>query len=218
MAATNGYEPPSALAKRENDHAQRDQDFRRFRRDSRRDAPVHFRRALGAGDGLHGAQRDPSRRRQGRLEAVPRPGDSQGNLGRRSARAAGEPSPNIGADTEWPSAASSTSRDWRSGPPSWRIPRRAIAKSCVYFGGCKATFVDDPGAAPIPPKVEIRKLAPKPRLKKPIFDKRSGWTYYLQEDRNTGEIYIQIEDASGADVHIDGEIPLPGGGPLYPVR
>lgn len=91
-------------------------------------------------------------------------------------------------------------------------------ETCIYVGGCKATFIDDPGAGPIPPKVEIRKLAPKPRLKKPIFDKRSGWTYYLQEDRNTGEIYIQIEDANGADVHINGEIPLPGGGPLYPVR
>ncbi len=46
----------------------------------------------------------------------------------------------------------------------------------------------------------------------------NGWTYYLSQDRNSGELFVQIEDANGADVHINGEVPLPGGGQTYPVR
>lgn len=51
-----------------------------------------------------------------------------------------------------------------------------------------------------------------------MTDQRTGWTYYLAKDRNTGETFIQIEDADGNDVHIDGSVPMPGGGPTFPVH
>jgi hypothetical protein len=89
-------------------------------------------------------------------------------------------------------------------------------ETCLYIGGCKISVVQDPDAPPAKPKVEIRKKAPRPI--RHVTDKRTGWTYYLAQDRNTGEDFIQIEDANGADVHINGEVPMPGGGPTYQVR
>jgi hypothetical protein len=88
-------------------------------------------------------------------------------------------------------------------------------KDCYYIGGCKISVTTDP-AAPTVIKVEKRKRAPKPI--RHVTDKRTGWTYYLSQDRNTGKDFIQIVDANGADVHINGSIPMPGGGPIYPVR
>ena len=74
-----------------------------------------------------------------------------------------------------------------------------------------------------PPKPPITKpLNPHPRSPKPIRHvTRHGWTYYLQEDRATGQQFIQIEDANGNDVHVNGSIQMPGAGPgspLLPVR
>ena len=74
-----------------------------------------------------------------------------------------------------------------------------------------------------PPKPPITKpLKPHKRTPKPIRHmKRNGWTYYLQQDRDTGQLFIQIEDANGNDIHVNGEIQMPDGGPgspTYPVR
>jgi hypothetical protein len=73
---------------------------------------------------------------------------------------------------------------------------------------------------PLPPIT--KPLKPHKRTPKPIRHvTRNGWTYYLQEDRDTHQQFIQIEDANGADVHVDGDIPMPGAGPgapLLPVR
>jgi hypothetical protein len=76
----------------------------------------------------------------------------------------------------------------------------------------------DDGAGGWIPYVPRVKLPKAPRPIRHVTDKRSGWTYYLAQDRNTGEKFVQIVDANGADVHIDGEVPMPGGGPIYPVR
>ena len=89
-------------------------------------------------------------------------------------------------------------------------------KDCLYVGECKVSVYSSPDDPPVV-KVEKRKRAPKP-IRHTQKDPRTGWTYYLQFDRNTGENFIQIEDADGRDVHINGEIPMPGGGPTYPVR
>ena len=74
-----------------------------------------------------------------------------------------------------------------------------------------------------PPQPPITKpLKPHPRSPKPIRHVvRNGWTYYLQEDRATGQQFIQIEDVNGNDVHVNGAIQMPGAGPgspLLPVR
>jgi hypothetical protein len=59
-----------------------------------------------------------------------------------------------------------------------------------------------------------RKVAPKP-----IRSARShGFTYYLMQDRCTGQDFIQIEDANGADVHGVVTATMPGGNISYPVR
>jgi hypothetical protein len=89
-------------------------------------------------------------------------------------------------------------------------------KDCYYVGGCKISVYSSPDEPPVV-KVEKRKRAPKP-IRHTQKDPRTGWTYYLQFDRNTGENFIQIEDADGRDVHINGEVPMPGGGPTFPVR
>lgn len=78
------------------------------------------------------------------------------------------------------------------------------------------SVVDDKGDwVPYNPPVKPVK-APRPiRHKKD----QNGWTYYLAQDRNNGQLFIQVEDANGNDVHINGSIPMPGGGgTLYPVR
>jgi hypothetical protein len=89
-------------------------------------------------------------------------------------------------------------------------------RDCLYIGDCKVTFTSDPNEPPIPPKVEKRKKGPRPI--RHVTDKRTGWTYYLSADRNDGQTFIQIVDANGNDVHVDGSIPMPGGGPMFPVR
>jgi len=71
------------------------------------------------------------------------------------------------------------------------------------------------GWMPYVPKNPPKK-APKPI--RHVRDKRTGWTYYLAQDRNNGQLFVQIEDANGNDIHIDGSVPMPGGGPIYPVR
>jgi hypothetical protein len=78
------------------------------------------------------------------------------------------------------------------------------------------SVVDDKGDwVPYNPPVKPVK-APRPiRHKKD----QNGWTYYLAQDRNNGQLFVQVEDANGNDVHINGAIPMPGeGGALYPVR
>jgi hypothetical protein len=90
------------------------------------------------------------------------------------------------------------------------------SETCFYLFGCRISVVNDPDLPPQKPKIEVRKKAPRPI--RHVTDKRTGWTYYLAEDRNTGQLFVQIENASGADVHINGEVPMPGGGPAYPVR
>jgi hypothetical protein len=65
-------------------------------------------------------------------------------------------------------------------------------------------------------------VSPNPRVPAPQPIRHvkgsNGWTYYLSRDRTTGSLFVQIEDADGRDIHINGEVPLPGGGQLYPVR
>jgi hypothetical protein len=82
-------------------------------------------------------------------------------------------------------------------------------------GGWKV--YDPPAKPPI-----TKPLKPHKRTPKPIRHvMRHGWTYYLQEDRDTGQQFIQIEDANGNDVHVNGEMQMPGdgpGSPLLPVR
>jgi hypothetical protein len=88
-------------------------------------------------------------------------------------------------------------------------------EDCTYIGGCKISVYSSPDAPPVV-KVEKRKLGPKPLGHKTASN---GWTYYLSLDRNTGEKFVQIEDANGRDVHINGSVPMPGtGGPAFPVR
>jgi hypothetical protein len=88
-------------------------------------------------------------------------------------------------------------------------------KDCYYVGNCKISVYSSPDDPPVV-KVEKRKRAPKPLG----HVKRGGWTYYLALDRNTGEKFVQIEDANGNDVHVNGQVQYPGeaGGPTYPVR
>jgi hypothetical protein len=88
-------------------------------------------------------------------------------------------------------------------------------KDCIYIGGCKISVTSSPDEPPVV-KVEKRKRGPRPI--RHVTDKRTGWTYYLAQDRNTGQDFIQIVDANGQDVHINGEIPMPGGGQTYQVR
>jgi hypothetical protein len=92
------------------------------------------------------------------------------------------------------------------------------SETCFYVFGCKISAVQDPDMPPAKPKIEIRKKAPRPG--KPVKDPRTGWTFYPQTDRNTGQAYVQIEDANGNDVHINGEIVVPGDPTqtLVPVR
>ena len=59
-----------------------------------------------------------------------------------------------------------------------------------------------------------RKLAPRPIR----HVKSHGLTYYLMEDRNTGDRFIQIEDANGNSVGAGGSAPMPGGGQSYGIR
>jgi hypothetical protein len=55
-------------------------------------------------------------------------------------------------------------------------------------------------------------------IKHVTVDKRTTkWTYWLMQDGN-GALYINITDADGNRVAINGEVPMPGGGPIYPVR
>ena len=92
-------------------------------------------------------------------------------------------------------------------------------KDCLYVGGCRITVYSGPDVTPQPPIVEKRKRAPEP--KRHWTDARTGWTFYLQNDRNGGGPFIQIEDANGNDVHLDGAIQMPGpngDGALVPVR
>jgi hypothetical protein len=92
-------------------------------------------------------------------------------------------------------------------------------KDCLYVAGCKITVYSGPDVTPQPPIVEKRKRAPEPRGH--WKDPRTGWTFYLQNDRNGGGQFIQIEDANGNDVHLDGAIQMPGpngGTALIPVR
>jgi hypothetical protein len=73
---------------------------------------------------------------------------------------------------------------------------------------------------------ENGKLVPyKPKSKHDIVikhvtvDKRTTkWTYWLMQDGKTGDLYINITDADGNRVAMNGEVPMPGGGPTYPVR
>jgi hypothetical protein len=46
----------------------------------------------------------------------------------------------------------------------------------------------------------------------------NGWTYNLMQDRLTGQLFIQIEDDTGRDVHIAGRVAMPGSKKTYPVR
>lgn len=50
--------------------------------------------------------------------------------------------------------------------------------------------------------------------------KRGQWTYWLMQDGATGALYINISDPDENRVtSLNGsEIPMPGGGPTYPVR
>ena len=73
---------------------------------------------------------------------------------------------------------------------------------------------EDGDWVPYHPPVK-RKRAPRPIR---TVHAKNGWTYYLQQDRDTGQFFLQIEDANGQDIHINGQVPLPGGGPLYDVR
>jgi hypothetical protein len=59
-----------------------------------------------------------------------------------------------------------------------------------------------------------------PGIARKISSKKgpNGWTYNLMQDRMSGELFIQIEDDNGKDVHIAGRVPWPGGKKTYPVR
>jgi len=59
-----------------------------------------------------------------------------------------------------------------------------------------------------------------PSIARKISSKKgpNGWTYHLMQDRLTGEIFIQIEDDNGKDVHIAGRVAWPGGKKTYPVK
>lgn len=80
-------------------------------------------------------------------------------------------------------------------------------------GGVHTLVIADQG-------VEVgREVHKHPRPPKPIRHVTvNGWPYFLEQDRDSGDFFIQIEDANGNDVHIDGSIQMPGGGPLLPVR
>jgi hypothetical protein len=69
--------------------------------------------------------------------------------------------------------------------------------------------------------VPYKPLMPHRRAPRPVktVHAKNGWTYYLMQDRDTGQMFLQIEDGDGRDIHINGEVRLPGGaGPLYEVR
>ncbi len=59
-----------------------------------------------------------------------------------------------------------------------------------------------------------------PGIARKISSKKgsNGWTYNLMQDRMTGELFIQIEDKTGEDVHIAGRVAMPGGKKTYPVK
>jgi hypothetical protein len=84
----------------------------------------------------------------------------------------------------------------------------------IYMGPFVSTVLYGPDVPPAPPKIAIRKLAPKPGI--PWKDGR-GWTYFPMTDRNTGQPFVLIEDANGNDVHLNASINVPGVG-LAPVR
>jgi hypothetical protein len=72
---------------------------------------------------------------------------------------------------------------------------------------------DPPAKPPITKPLKPHKRAPKPIR----HVTRHGWTYFLEEDRDTGQQFIQIEDANGNDVHVNGEMQMPGDGPGAPL-
>jgi hypothetical protein len=59
-----------------------------------------------------------------------------------------------------------------------------------------------------------------PGIARKISSKKgpNGWTYNLMQDRMSGQLFIQIEDDDGKDVHIAGRVAMPGGKMKYPVK
>jgi hypothetical protein len=92
----------------------------------------------------------------------------------------------------------------------------------TYGGGNGPTYGQTPKMSPYP---GIRNgdgqwIPYPPGIARKISSKKgpNGWIYNLMQDRMSGQLFIQIEDDSGKDVHIAGRVAMPGGKTKYPVK
>lgn len=89
-------------------------------------------------------------------------------------------------------------------------------------GGNGPTYGEQPKFTPYPGvrNADGQWVPYPPAMARRISSKKgpNGWTYHLMQDRMTGEIFIQIEDDNGKDVHVAGRVAWPGGKKTYPVK
>ncbi len=92
-----------------------------------------------------------------------------------------------------------------------------ITRTVTDIGGGfhTLTIADDAGNS----TVEVHKTHRAPKALKHVTRSQSGWTYWLMLDPDTGETFIQIDDANGNALHFDGAMAFPGGdGTMYAIR